>query len=363
MTNPSPNPRDPNRHVPAILLIALGLFAVYLLRYVLLPFVIAGALALVAVPAVRGMHERWHWPRWIGALLIFCGYALVFALVGWGIARFALPQAAAVLQDLPRILHRFLSTLFRGETTTLIGIRLDASELSQRLSTWLPSQGAAPDPLLSAAGIGVAVLMGGILTLVLLLYFLIEAPRLSRGAVWLTPPAQRERVLNVARRSRPVLYRYVVGILVVVSYTIFATWIFARLGLHLPQAELLAVAVGLLEMIPVAGPALSVAMIALIAIEQITFGMIIGVSVFAIFLRLSIDQFIGPIVLGKATHLPPPLIIFAFLAGGAIYGALGVLIAIPVLAVGKIVIEEMRAEPTLPNLKESYLREQNLPKV
>ena len=113
------------------------------------------------------------------------------------------------------------------------------------------------------------------------------------------------------------------------------------LGAASEHALVLALAVGLLELIPVIEPILSLMLIALAAIEQIKLWMIIGLAIFAIGLRFSIDQFVAPIVLGREVKLPAPLIIFAFLAGGAIYGPLGVILAIPAAAVGKIVLEEI----------------------
>jgi predicted PurR-regulated permease PerM len=47
-------------------------------------------------------------------------------------------------------------------------------------------------------------------------------------------------------------------------------------------------------------------------------------------LRLSIDQMVGPIVLGRAAHVHPVLIIFCFLAGGVLFGIPGLIIAVPV---------------------------------
>jgi len=261
------------------------------------------------------------------------------------IARFAAPQLIAVIDDLPNTLHRFFSVLFGGEEATFLGTHLNATKLSQRLSEWsMQNPNAGPPDIrsvLETFGVGIAAAMGVVLTLVLLLYFLIESPRLGRGAMWLVPPAHRDVASAIARRAGPVLYRYVVGVFVVVFCTIVMTWVFMRLWLHLPHAELLAIAVGLLEMIPVLGPALSTGIIALVAIEQLTLGMIISVAIFATLLRVLLDQFIGPIVLGQATKLPPPVVIFAFLAGGVIYGALGVLLAIPAIAVGRIVLEKL----------------------
>lgn len=346
MDGPSRN-FTPTRPLTAIAAMVLGLVLVYLLRYVLIPFTIAGALAFVAMPVVERWQKRVGGPRWVGALLVFVLYLIFGAAVGTVVVKFAHPQLIAVVGDLPNTLHRFFTIVFRGEETRVLGMTLNATELSRTLSAWrAQGSGAGVSTadthfLFDALGIGIAFVMSVILTLVLLIYFLIEGPRLSRGALWLVPPGRREIAQRIGRRARPVLYRYVVGVFVIVICTMGMTWVFMRFWLHLPHAELLAIAVGLLEMIPVFGPALSVAMIAMLAIEQVTPGMILSVAIFATALRVMIDQFIGPMVLGKAVDLPPPLIIFAFIAGGAIFGPLGVLVAIPALAVGKVALEEI----------------------
>jgi len=57
---------------------------------------------------------------------------------------------------------------------------------------------------------------------------------------------------------------------------------------------------------------------------------ILDYALYATALRLSIDQLIGPIVLGAAARLHPVLIIFCFLAGGVVFGIPGVILAVPV---------------------------------
>ena len=102
----------------------------------------------------------------------------------------------------------------------------------------------------------------------------------------------------------------------------------------------LAVIVGLLELIPTLGPILSTAVIGLIAIEQVSWESFIGFAIFATVLRFSIDQFVGPLVLGRALRLPAPAIILSFIAGGVLLGTLGILIAIPVAAAVKVILED-----------------------
>jgi predicted PurR-regulated permease PerM len=58
-------------------------------------------------------------------------------------------------------------------------------------------------------------------------------------------------------------------------------------------------------------------------------------ALYATVLRLSIDQLVGPIVLGRAAHVHPVLIIFCFMAGGIVLGIPGVILAVPVALVVK----------------------------
>jgi len=67
---------------------------------------------------------------------------------------------------------------------------------------------------------------------------------------------------------------------------------------------------------------------------------LVGFGVFCFGLRFGIDQVVGPVVLGRAVKLPPVVVIFAFLAGGAVLGALGVIIAIPTVAIGKLALDD-----------------------
>jgi predicted PurR-regulated permease PerM len=114
---------------------------------------------------------------------------------------------------------------------------------------------------------------------------------------------------------------------------------------HVSHAIFLALLVGVLELIPVIGPILSFITFGLVAVQQASFTMIIWFGVFAIALRLVIDQVVGPVVLGRAAQIPAVVVMFAFLAGGALYGFLGVVLAIPVAAAVKIVLAEIY-EPT-----------------
>jgi predicted PurR-regulated permease PerM len=59
------------------------------------------------------------------------------------------------------------------------------------------------------------------------------------------------------------------------------------------------------------------------------------------------DNLVAPLVLGRAVYLNPIVVVFAFLAGGTLFGMLGLLLAIPVAASIRVVIKEWGNAPLL----------------
>ena len=142
------------------------------------------------------------------------------------------------------------------------------------------------------------------------------------------------------------LWRYFVGVALVVAYATTAAYIGLGLILDIHHAVFLALISGLLEVIPVIGPFASATIAGLVAIQQATSPWnIVEYIMYAVALRVSIDEFFGPIVLGRAAYLPPVLVMFAFLAGGILYGIVGVVIAVPFALTVKAILAEVYRDP------------------
>ena len=196
-----------------------------------------------------------------------------------------------------------------------------------------------------AAGLAVSLIFGTVLTLVLMPYFLISAPRLAAGAIWLLPPERRRSVEELLPKIIPVLRRYLIGICVVVLYTAVMAWIGFGPVFHLPNAVLLALVVGVLELIAVIGPFASATIVGLVAMQQNGIWAAAFLFGFAIALRLSIDNVVGPIVLGEAARIHPVVVIMSFVCGAILFGVVGLLIAVPIAVCIKVTLEQYYAEP------------------
>jgi predicted PurR-regulated permease PerM len=265
-------------------------------------------------------------------------------VLGW----LGLPTAGHQLIALaanPRdVIDGFVRVLMGNRSFNIGGASLNAAQIAARAADGLSSIVTNGDRMLAAALIGFGAMFELILTWVILGYLLFDAPRLSQGLLWIVSPPHRPAVRRFWQQFNPILRRYFVGIALVVVYASVAAYIGLGFFLGLHHALLLALITGLLELLPLIGPVSSAVLAGLVAVRQAAgASAILAFIGYAIALRLSIDQFFGPVVIGKAAHVRPVLVIFCFLAGGLLLGMSGVLLAVPV-ALGIKVALAMRNE-------------------
>ncbi|HEX3881075.1 MAG TPA: AI-2E family transporter [Stellaceae bacterium] len=325
--------------------LAVAAVMLYTIRYALLPFVFAIAIAFVVDPVVDWVERHGHIRRWMAATCVFVLVAGALAAILYWLAVELVSDATVLMRQGNQTATALLTRLFGPDGVTFFGTTYSPHEI-------LASAGRAAEGLLGAravvdvAGVGLIACFGMFLLLVLVLYFLISGPRLADGAIWLIPPERRQAVEQLLPRIVPALRRYLVGVLAVVVYTSAVAWIGFGVVFGLPHAPLLAVTVGLLEIIPAIGP-VTAAVLAAVAAFQHGAGIagVVGPIAFIIVLRLSIDNLVGPLVLGQAARVHPVVVIFAFVCGAMLFGAIGLLLAVPVAVTIKTVLRHYYAEP------------------
>ena len=327
-----------------VALLAVLVF-LFFIRHILLPFILAAALAFVLTPPIDWVQRKVRLRRWVVAALAYVLVLAILALLAILLAGPVMRDVSEIAANLPQTVQRLISELIRLAGPSLarsIDVNAINRAIDARLQTAL-STGSA----LTLALYGFEGVFGAVLALFALAYFLISGKRIAAGIFWLVPPEYRLEVSDLSDRIIPVLWRYFVGLLVVVSYTITMAWLVFGPGFHLPQAPLLGVLVGILELIPIIGPTLTLCIVGIAAAQQTSvLGMLVLFG-FAIGLRISIDQLVGPLVLGKAARLHPFVIIFAFLSGGVLFGVIGLILAVPVAASIKVILSEYYAEPVI----------------
>ena len=303
----------------------------YFIKAILLPFLLAAIIAYICTPFLDHLARRTRWPRLLFAIAAFLIIVGTAGLVLTYAAQRLVVETRNIVVDLPGMLERLAREAIGDQPVHLFGQTLDAHQIAQSaLDSIRDLLGQTGGPAI-VIGFSLASIMGTFLTVVLLFYFLVSGHSVARGVFWIVPPHRRPLAERIWTRLDPVLMRYFIGIFAIVIYATLAAYVGLGVILNIRHATLLALLTGILETVPVLGPTSAAVIAGLVALRTATGLMsILAYTLYVVALRLSIDQLGGPIVLGRAAHVHPALIIFCFFAGGIVFGIPGVILAVPV---------------------------------
>jgi len=341
----SGEPLDKTYVTAAIAVIGLFVF-LYLIKIILMPFVLAGIVAYICTPLVEWLNRRLRLPRLAAVSLVFVALAGSAGVIGLLAVPPLLREVTGVASNFQSIFTLLVQRLVGNGTVPVLGQTMTAAQIASSVTSGLRDFLQQNGRVLLFASEGIAAFFAFFLGWVLLFYFLADGPRVGRGLFWLIPPSQRRVTNRVWPVLDAILRRYFVGIAIVVAYASIASYLGLGLFLHLDHAVVLAILTGLLETIPVVGPAASAIIAGLVALNHATaFSNIIAFGFYLAALRISIDQMLGPLVLGAAARIPPVLVIFCFLSGAVLFGIAGVILAVPVALTIKVVLEAVYHDP------------------
>jgi predicted PurR-regulated permease PerM len=183
-------------------------FFLWLVRSILLPFVIAGAVAFVCSPAVDWLAGKLSVRRWVAALAIFALLLGLAMLAGLMAEPIFVRDFVPVINNLQGSIENAARQFMGDKTVIIFGQPMDPMQLSKKavaaLGNWLGQNGE----IFSLAGLGFVALFGFILQFVLLVYFLVSGPRIKAGLLWLIPPDDRQFANSIWKAFEPMLRRY-----------------------------------------------------------------------------------------------------------------------------------------------------------
>jgi predicted PurR-regulated permease PerM len=328
----------------AVIAVAAAAFFLYLIQPILLPFVVSGIIAYVCSPLLDRLAGRTKLPRSLFAVLLFLVLLGLAGLVVATAGQHLIAETRTTVVELQGTLEQLLREANGGAPIQIFGLSIGPETVHDafdRIGDWF----SQPDHVALLTGYGLITIIGIFLTAILLIWFLITGPSIARGLLWLVPPSRRELVLRIWTRLDPVLKHYFIGVAATVVYATLASYIGLALFLDLHHAVLLALLTGIAETLPFIGSTAVAIIAGLVALHTATGIMsIVAFALYATALRLSIDQVVAPLVLGRAANVHPVLIIFCFLAGAMTFGVAGVILSVPVALAVKITLETLYAD-------------------
>jgi predicted PurR-regulated permease PerM len=289
-------------------------------------------LALGLEPVVAWLI-RHRIPRGVATAIVV---AVIIASIGGFIAA-AAPILAAQTEAFIHHAPVYLAQM-KDHSTTL-------GRLDERLhlQDWLAdlTKGGTPvlmRGLLTAGEAVLTVTVSSLIVLVLTVYFLIEQPRLRRLTYRLVPASRRSRVILIGDEVASKVGAYILGNLATSAIATAGTLVWLLVW-GVPYPFILAIMVGIFDLIPVIGSTVAGVIVSLVALT-VSLPVAIATAVFYIAYRYLEDYLIVPKIIGRTVRVPAVATLVAALLGAAALGLLGALIAIPVAAAIDVILRE-----------------------
>ena len=324
----------------------IGLFLIGMLRGILLLIIASFVLAIGFQPAI-GWFERRGMRRGLGLALVLMGFLVVFG----GLLALAVPliitQATEIVAELPVVIEQ----LQQGDG--LVARLAGMIDLDQFTATG----GTDPATLLDLAG-GVAGFVFNFLTVLLVTpYFAMSMPGIKRWLVRLLRPAHREDFLRLLGESTDLMANFIVGNLIVSVIAGVVTWVGLTI-IGVPYALALAAWVAITDLIPVLGAVLGAVGVAAVAYVEGPEALLWSVVLLVGYQQLE-NFVIAPRVMNKAVDLSPATVIIALMVGGSLAGLVGALLALPLAALIKIVVQDYVIEDRMEQVRAEVASEQS----
>jgi predicted PurR-regulated permease PerM len=174
---------------------------------------------------------------------------------------------------------------------------------------------------------------------VLTIYFMAAFERIKQGAYRLVPQSRRERVSLLTDEILTKVGAYMAGALAIAVLAGLSTWVLVMvLGLAYPFA--LAVVVAVLDLIPQIGATLGAVVVSLVGLaDSLTAGIVCALF-FVIYQQLE-NYLIYPNVMRRSVKVSDVAAVVAALLGAALFGVIGALAAIPMVAAVQLIGREV----------------------
>lgn len=326
-----------NRIANIVLIVILSVAGLYFAAPFLIPLVLAALLAMLLNKGSSWLERRGV-SRALASLipvLLFIGAAaMIGALLSWQINRMAdnfgqmREQVGAKIESLLRWISETFGVTAEEQKKM---VTAQGKEAPAGSGSWL----------FSIVNTLTTVAVNTVLVLVytyLLIYF---RSHLRRSIVGLVPENKRTNAERIIRKSAVVSGHYLMGLFTMVGFL----WIMYSIGfsiIGLEGALLFAVLCGLLEIVPFFGNLMGSFIALLAAIAQGgDAGMVIGVVVVYLTVQFLQTYILEPLVVGQRVNINPLFTILGLVAGELLWGIAGMALAIPIVAIVKIVCDNV----------------------
>lgn len=330
--------------VPFVIRLACVLFSIIAITYIsivgksiLVPLVIGFLVAMLLLPVANFQERKLKFPRIVSSLISPILFSLaviaVFFFIGTQMAQFTedLPEFQQQIEKLFHEAQVFVYDRFGvSEEEQINYIQKNAEEVLKRGSGVV---GTALTSVTSMLASSTFVFLG-------VFFFLLYRSHLVKFLIWCFPPSDQSKVREVINEIQSIIKQYIFGLLIqVIAVSSLMFIAYSIIGIK--YALLFAVLCGVLNLIPYIGIFSATLLAAVVTLATGDPIQALWV-VIAVIVVNSIDgNIITPKIIGSKVALNSFVVLFGIVIAESIWGIAGMFLAIPVLAIFKIIFDNV----------------------
>ena len=299
-------------------------------------------IALGLDPAVSWLQKR-NFPRWAAILTVVAAVLGVLTGVVFAVVPIIVDQVANLSRAIPDLVKAVNTATFLADVQKQFpGLEVD--EIVQSATDYLGGNLTMITTTVIQSGLAIiSGLFGGLIILILTLYFTASLNSMKRGVYQLVPASKRARFADISEQITAAVGRYVVGQAALAACNGVLSFIFLSI-IGAPFPALLAFIAFLFSLIPLVGTITGSVIIVLTClipgIGSSTLTALVAAIYYLIYMQIE-AYVLSPHIMNRAVSVPGAIVVIAALAGGNLLGLLGALIAIPVAAGALMIIKQV----------------------
>jgi len=336
------------RVIAFLVVIAISLYFLYLIQSVLIYLLVALILTLIGNPILDFLKKRLKFKHTLATattlfifILFISGFALMFVpLISAQGQNLSLLKTAEIEKNLTQLITQ--SSAFLESYNIDTEKMLDEANITSKINfNFIPDFLNIILETVSSIGIGLASI------LFITFFFLKDRLRFINGAKKLMPDSQYDKIMNSLNKINHLLSRYFIGLLLQLSI-VFVLYLIVLFIFGIPNPFIIAFLCAVLNIVPYIGPLIASILAAVLTmlsnlgsdfrteILPTTIFVLIGFWIVQI-----IDNNLSqPIIFSKSVSSHPLEIFLVILIAGFLSGILGMIIAVPLYTILKVVGKE-----------------------
>ncbi len=324
--------------IKKLLVIFLIISGIYFAKDFLMPLCIGGILATLFLPFCNWM-ERKKLPKAISVFICFLVLLLlifiIISLLGYKISE--------LINDIEILKQKAIEAGNQIQKYIFNHLNISIDEQFKILKNEQPSYGSMVQTMIGSV---TGFLSTSILLLVYFVFLLYYRNHIKNFLIKLTAKSQQSEMQQIIQKVTSVSQQYLLGL----SKMIFLLWIMYGIGFSIIGVEnaiFFAVLCGMLEIVPFVGNITGTTLTVLVsAMHGASLEVIIGIVIIYCIVQLIQGWVLEPLILGPQVKINSLFTIIALVLGELLWGIPGIILAIPITAMFKIVCDHV--EPLIP---------------